>query len=532
MGDIESNLKFQHVREYGTWGILIGGALLIRAAFASSRMVLSGDEIHYAESLHWFMKGRILEGLSDYWSFFYPFFAVPFGLLSGNAEWGLRALSVISGALCVIPGVLLAGRLWGRRAALFTGVFIALHPTLIVYSTVVMTESLYTLLLIFTILLIIRYMQVGGWWSLAVLGVLLGLAYLTRQEAQFVLVLILLLLAIGKGSEGLKALPGARIGRAIMVAVVFTVTVLPYHFMIHEKTGHWTSGSKASVNLSSPHIWDEGLDRERYVYSLNEQGTERRIEEAGRQRAAAILWRQRSAIASQYLIKLSRGIALVPFLLSTPFLLLLVPLGLFGREWRERGAELVLLLVGILPFLLYAFFRIEIRYLVPFLPIYLLWGARGCEVITNWLKGNISTRPALGFAVLLIVFASLIPFTIHRYSRIRGSQPLEYREIGQWIKENEGEGARILAHPGCSVSYYAGNPKATFIPWTGIEGLLGYAHYHRFDYLVVDENYIRTLRPLLAGILEGADRLELEEIHTFRGHAGNRIVLYRITPHQ
>ena len=99
-----SKRLYEVINERFVWGILIGGALLLRAVFATSRMVLAGDEMHYAESLHRFMGGRIMEGLSDYWSFLYPFAAVPFGFLYGDAEAGLRLLSVLSGAVLLTTG--------------------------------------------------------------------------------------------------------------------------------------------------------------------------------------------------------------------------------------------------------------------------------------------------------------------------------------------------------------------------------------------------------------------------------------------
>ncbi|MCK4236560.1 MAG: glycosyltransferase family 39 protein [Candidatus Krumholzibacteria bacterium] len=439
---------------------------------------------------------------------------------------------MISGAVLVMPCVLLAWRLWDRRAALFCGVLIALHPTLIVFSTAAMTESLYALLLVLSLFLLVRYMQDGGRWAPVLIGAVLGLTYQTRQEAQFFLALAVIVILLGRGGEGLKGILKVRVGRAVVVVVFFILVNLPHAVLLHQKTGHWMSGSKASVNLSSPHIWQDGLERERYVYSLNKEGTGRRVEEIGRENTAVVLWRQKGAIASEYFYKLDRGIDLIPFLLATPFLLFLVPLGLFGRRWNRghRGAELVVLIMGIFPFLFYPIFRIDIRYVVPFLPLYLMWAARGCVVIVDWLRENVTPRPVPAAVVLLVVFLSLVPVTIRRYSWTRNSQPVEYAEIGRWIRENEGEGARVLAHSGCSIGYYAGNPKAAFIPWTDVQGLLRYARYHDFDYLVVDENYIGTYRPTLIELLEGPRIRGLHEVRTFTRKTGGKIVLYRFEP--
>ena len=531
MHDSGSGIPKPDRRLFLLWGILAGGALILRALFMQARLVLSGDEVHYAESLHHFLNGRFIDGVSDYWSVLYPLAAVPFGRLYGGVEPALRLVSVLSGAAAVVPIMYIASRLHGWRAALFTGALVAMHPTLITFSAAAMTEPLYSLLLMMSVLFMILFMERGGWRELVPAGLLLGLAFLVRQEAQFILAIYLLAILIGRGGEGLKAPAGRRIGRAAVMAGLFIVVTLPYLAAVHQKTGRWTAGSKAAVNLSSPAIWEEGLERERYVYSLNEEGTRRRIDEIGSEGAVRVLWRQRGAIASRYLPEMNGGVKLLPLLLGTPLLLILVPLGLFGRAWKRerRGAEFLLLVLGFFPFVLYSIFRIEIRYLVPFLPLYLLWGGVGCDVIVTWVRENVSRHRALGLATLLVIFMSLVPVTIRRYASVRRSQPLEYIEIGRAVA-SLGERGKVLAHPGCSASFYAGVPEATFIPWTDMEGLRRYARMHGYRYLVVDEDYIRGFRPTLGGFLDGSDMEGFERVLSVVKETGGAVVLYRFEP--
>jgi len=486
--------------------------------------------VHYAESLHWFLKGRIMEGVSDYWSFFYPLLAVPLGWIYGSAEPALRLLSIIAGTALIVPAMSIAGRLWGRRAALFAGVLIALHPNLIEYSTAAMTEPLYSLLLVSATALMLRFMELGDMRSLVALGVVLGLSYTTRQEAQLIAAIVIFIILLGRGGGGLGAPFKRRILNASLVLVLFLGVITPYMMLVHRKTGKWT-GTKASVNLSSKLVWDEGMSRERYVYGLNDEGTQRRIVETGRKSAAAILWSRRGEVASGYFTNLNRGVVLFPILLSSPFMLLLVPLGIFGRRWKVsgRGSEMFLLVMGAFPLVLYSIFRVEFRYLVPLLPVYLMWGAVGCTVITDWFAGNISRRPVFGLALLLVVFLSLVPFTIRRHSAVSATQKVKYREIGTWMKDNGIGDDRLLAHSGCPVSYYAGNPEATFIPWTDLDGLLDFARRAGYGYLLVDEAYFIDYRPQLAAGVVGASSIEgLTKVNTFTSRSGGRIVLFRV----
>lgn len=524
----DSNRACRTISERFVWGILVGGALLLRAMFATSRMVLGGDEMHYAESLHSFMQGRIVDGLSDYWSFLYPFAAVPFGLLYGNAEAGLRLLSMLTGAALIIPCMAIAKRLWGSRAALFAGLFIALHTNLLFYSAAAMTESFFSLLLMLALFTFVRAMQEGGWRNVILTGLLLGLACLVRQEAQLLLLLPFIFLLVGAGGEGVGGPIRTRLAASLLLVVSFVIPLLPHAVLLHEKTGRWHVQSKASVNLSSPLIWEEGLEREEYVYSLNEDGTDRRLNEIGKTSPLGILWKGKREIAGRYVRKLADGAEQLPVLFVTPFLLLLVPLGLFARRWRRRGQELLLVAAGAFPFILYPLFNMQIRYLAPYLPIFLMWGGVGCAVLTGWIGENLPRARVISVLAFLVVFGSLIPYSMQRYSSVRKGERLEYRHVGEWLLRHGGPEARIIAPPGTSYSYYAGNPTAAFIPWTDPAGLHEFSRRQRFDYLVLGTDYIERYRPAMRPLITEPEHYGFELLQTFDTDMGGRIFIYRI----
>jgi len=525
-----SNRIERLVRERSVWGILVGGALLLRALFATSRMVLTGDETHYAESLHHFMRGGILEGLSDYWSFLYPFAAVPFGLICGDAEAGLRLLSILSGAALVVPSMVIAKRLWGGRAALFAGLFIALHTNLLLYSAAAMTESFFSLLLMLALLAFLGAVQGGGGRGVILTGLILGFASLVRQEAQILLLVPLIFLIAGTGGNGRPRPAAARLLSSLLLVLFFVLPLIPHALLLHRKTGRWFVQSKASVNLSSPLIWDDGLERERYVYTLNEEGTDRRINEIGSTSPLEIIWNGRREIAGRYVRELADGAERLPKLLVTPFLFLLVPLGLFGRRWRSRRAELLLVAFGVFPFVLYPLFDMHLRYLVPYLPVLLMWGGAGCAVLTGWMDENLSRSRIVSAATLFVIFVSLVPYSTKRYTTIRKGERLEYRRVGEWLGSHVGDSARIIAPPGTSYSYYAGNPIATFIPWTDAEGLHEYSRRMRFDYLVIGTDYVERYRPAMLPLLDEPERFGFELLKEFEYGDDRRIRVYRIAP--
>ena len=515
---------------YLVLGILSIGALLIRILFLHCKSVLTGDELHYAESLFYFLRGDFTGGFSDYWSFFYPFSAVPFGHIAGDAETGLRMLSLLAGSFLLIPTALIARRIAGEGVALFAALFVALHTNLIDYSTAAMTESYYSLLLLTAVYLFLRFADSGSMLLLVAAALVTAFAYMTRQEAQFVFAVFIVVVLIGRGAEGLEAGPYRRIIRAAALIALLIIFISPYLFIMHDKTGRWTAGSKASVNLSSSLIWESGLDRERFVYSLDSLGVNRRIDEVAQRSSFQVLRERRSEIARRIVEQLDYGPRLLPVLFLSPLFLFLVPLGLFGRLWRHERIldELVVMTVGVLPFFIYAFFKVQLRYLVPVLPIYLIWAGAGLEVFGLWLERVLSIRGTLLTAILFLVFTVNIPYTTHRYRAVKAAQRTDYKEVGGYIASEFPRGARVLAHSGCPVSYYAGNPRATFIPWTDVEGLVRFAEYHHFDILVVDSGYIENYRPTLKRLISGGVPPGLSLVKRFNGKFGRDIIIYSV----
>jgi hypothetical protein len=275
---------------------------------------------------------------------------------------------------------------------------------LILFSARAMTESLYTFLLLVAFGCFLEGLGCGGRRAFAFAAIAMGLAWLTRQEAQFALALMLLAwFAVPRGENGRRTLPG-RLRAAVIMVALFAVIAAPFVVLLRAKTGIWTAGAKATVNISSPQIWQTGLEREKHLYRLNADGTERAVDGLKSRSPIRALWENRRQVAARYPANLSASLALLPTLLGSPFLLLLVPLGVLGRRWaRERRAEEVtLFLLGLLPIVLYAAFAIDHRYFVPYLPVYLLWAGAGGAHLLQWWKESFPHGQAGRIALLRI----------------------------------------------------------------------------------------------------------------------------------
>lgn len=117
-------------------------------------------------------------------------------LFPGGYQWA-RLLPVVEDMGTVVVIILLARRLFNTPVALVAGAIYAFHPLVVIWSPVVKTEPLTTLLSALAVYATARYIQDGDpWRSLTSAGVLLGLAYYVRQSSLAVALAVVVFLAV------------------------------------------------------------------------------------------------------------------------------------------------------------------------------------------------------------------------------------------------------------------------------------------------------------------------------------------------
>jgi 4-amino-4-deoxy-L-arabinose transferase-like glycosyltransferase len=143
--------------------------------------------------------------------------------LAGLAKLGLtggdgRLLGLLTGGGTIVVLGLLGRRLAGPRAGLVAAGLAALYPTLIAADGALMTESLYGLLAAASLLAAYHLVEAPSAGRAIVLGVVVGLAALSRGEA--LLLLPLLLVPLVRRPGGLRA--------AAVVCLAFAVVLAPW----------------------------------------------------------------------------------------------------------------------------------------------------------------------------------------------------------------------------------------------------------------------------------------------------------------
>jgi 4-amino-4-deoxy-L-arabinose transferase-like glycosyltransferase len=144
-------------------------------------------------------------------------------MLAGLDKVGLnggdgRLLGVATGSAAIVAVGLLGRRLAGPRAGLIAAGIAAVYPTLIAADGAMMTESLYGALAGFALLAAYRLVDAPSLGRAATLGVLVGLAALSRGEGLLLLPLLLVPLVRRPG--------GLRAGAAVVIA--FALVLAPW----------------------------------------------------------------------------------------------------------------------------------------------------------------------------------------------------------------------------------------------------------------------------------------------------------------
>ncbi len=156
-----------------------------------------------------------------------PLYSAYLGVVSflgGTSHAWHRMASTLLGFAAVIVIGLAARRVAGNRAGLLAAGLAALYPNLWVNDAMMLSESMYALTIGLVFLAAYRYKDDRSPWAAVLLGGAVALAALTRAEAAFLFVLLIVPLAL----IGTKAAWRQRVGRAAVALVAGGLVLAPW----------------------------------------------------------------------------------------------------------------------------------------------------------------------------------------------------------------------------------------------------------------------------------------------------------------
>jgi 4-amino-4-deoxy-L-arabinose transferase-like glycosyltransferase len=524
-----------HTASRGEWRAVLAWTL---AAFAVRLAVLlcfehviSPDGVEYVAHARRLAAGDLANGMSTYWPPLYPALVGLASLVFRDAEFAGRFVSVVAGALLIIPAHRLARRWYGRRVALICVALVALHPLLVYYSTALLTEATYTLLFTCGAL--------AGWSALngtrtrtyALAGALFGACYLLKPEAcGFVLLLLVSVfvrrLSMKRSLQGMKArFPSSSVAAVLALVAGFVAAASPQLLYLRWTTGAWLLSGKTAGHLLQGARLAGGDPSPAPVNGMTD--------------AAIALVRLAKALRFEYEI--------FNLIFPTVFVLL-VALGLFRRRWtRARTTRELYLLAFVTATLAgYAVTLPNIRFLAPLIPLLLCWVSKGISEFAAWTHGTLARLRVNGtFAarvkrfvaplVIAALVASLAPLFVYL---MRGDKWGDYhaqKRAGVWIREREAargtdEAARapVVMSTVPVAAFYAGGRNVAVTGEDNYDSLVSRARREGAAYVVVNERDFKRMDSLRTLLDARAEHSALRLAQEFDEAPDQRVLVYEV----
>ncbi len=505
------------------WLLVAGIVLLamaIRWYYATLPRVVWGDEPFYLWMGQSLLAGDGYNAFGYSGAHFPPLYSVLAAALAPGVGGLLNAshlIYILAGSLLVLPLYLLARAIYSQPAAWMTGLVVALYPALVsgVLAWGTMTEPLYLLWIGVAVYALYSALEYGRTRDYTLLGVALGLAYLTRTEALVFVITAMGLLLVGRLIRRDRAL--AVLGRLAITGVLCLLLASPYLLYIRDVTGHWSLTGAAGMAYTSmtglaekdPAVFDRAtweLDPasgEVYLFAPASEAQPLGSTLLGD--PGGLVQRLKGGLRDT--ADLLFSIKLIPWILAA-----LAFLGLFAQPWTSRRlrGELALLASLAAPASYIPFF-VQERYLAGMLLPAMVWIGAGAWLLGLWLAGtaeNLRQRPLSAAAqrflaaapalLLAVLLAGLGPRVRSAMQRTHSFQPAHLAAAAELNRLGAPADAVVLSrYP--AIAFHAGTRWAA-TPAEDWPAVLAYARQRDADYLAID-GWEAKLRPQLDFLL-------------------------------
>lgn len=461
-------------------------AFILRLTTLTTQAVVSTDSVDYLRLAENIFSGNGYKDIRGKFCERPPLYSIVTGIVRfivPDTEKSGKIVSLFFGTVTVYIIYRIAMLVYGRQVALISAFLSAIHPFLIEVSTLVLRDALHLFLLLMAILLTISSVIDERRYHPFLIGIFLGLGYLTRIETVLYLISILIYIVFLKSLKNFKV---------PVIVLVFFLVILPYLIVIKNNSGEISMGGE--------------IYRVNYIIS------------------------QGKALFSKYIRYTNKAYLVVLPTIFPPLLLFFFAIGIGMYNYQDdRTRFITLTFFTFLPLLFHPFHWIHPRYFLIFIALGIIFSASGIIYFSKkWEQVFIILKKRLIYLCILTILISFLPkmtqpFREDRYYR----HWIEHRDMGIWMRDNINGRPRIIARKPF-VPFYAGG-IAIFLPHLKPKSLYNFAVENKGEYLVVDERTIRrfrytNLKPFLQGDIPEGFKL----IHEIDKREGYRIRLFEI----
>jgi len=465
-------------------------------------------------------------------------------LVIPNSEVAAHAISLLCGAALIVMVFMLADYIYGRRTAYICGILAATQPLLIALSASVYNEALYLTIWTSVVYCAVRALDQLRTRDCILLGICLGLAYLTRVEAfAYVPLAIAALLIAGLLRKKVRA---AIVG-SIVVCSIFAVLASPYIAFFYMSTGNLRLEAKSDISYTIARNRLAGMSDLEADYGIGQDLTIKGpllapFEFADHTPYPKPLAAKLSTVASMvkhnaqtvYHYLLQREI-------GSPVMLGLVVLALFRHTWSNRRLShetVLLVMAGSIVLIVLASSTAEFRYFLPIVPLLLLWSGKGVKDLAQWIKGWELLRQhrwippnVIATALQLSVIGLMLLLSIEGvrrdwlFSAQRSAAAIAARDAGLWLAKHE-PGPKRIAVMFPVVPYYAKGTLLCF-PFGDSESTWRYLERRKVDFVVLESNKSEVVPTIGEWITHGVPDPYAQLVYDRTNSSGDRVVIYR-----
>ena len=455
-------------------------------------------------------------------TFTWPLFSVLIGILNlllDDLQISGHVVLVLSFSLSIIPFYFAVKNFFGERTARIAVYLYFLNGFLLRLSGRFLAESL----LIFCLLCALYYVSAiikSDRESSAITirdpilaGFFLGLAYLTKPEAfQYFIIgwLFLSIMLIRKHKKHLV--------QSSAMFAVFTLTVLPQIFFIHEVTGKWELSTynrflfrgyveplvslnpgEAAKDRSVEHNYNAYIVRGPYTKEQRDDDL---------------------AGLRQHSLQYTKSLLTI----IGPFHIFILLCSFFLYDPALKSARNLLILFMIPVITLFFWYNPVDRHFIVFIPFFIILSAAVLDQI--YIRYNRQGRYIVWITCALLFLQSYTPIANHAPSNaVIGN----HRKMGEWMRDHLPEArGKLIADRKPYIAFLAQARYYRYNQTPDIGTLKTILKENKIDYLIVDDFYTKTKNPGVAELLDGRDRPNFQFIHAVEDSIWGKAILYLV----
>jgi len=505
-------------RRYAADALILAVATAARVPTLGLRHIVEGDGVHYASLARDVLAGD-WSGLGNpYWSNLWPGVIAATSAIAGiDVVAAGRWASLVAGILLPLATARLAAQFLGPTAGLAAGLAAAGHPWLIHFSTLVFTESFFSLLVVLLLLLGLRAITDLRPASVIRAGVVAGLAVVTRPEAFAPLALIAGALAV-RWLRGQSPIVMLRRTALLLLPALLLLAVRAGLCRYYYDVWDLGLGSKGTANLLQG-LGDDAGSLERVSSEVTADG-ENKLSIASREESLLGFARRQPLALARHVQRNLARLAAALWHVAPPVPHELGASAFPGPRWARalkaaaaasvglmglglatgfanpasRGGTLLLAAAVLLHVIGLSPLYVSDRLVLVLVPLLLVFFANGLCVAVGARSG----RPGLRVVPILLGLAAVSGFSVLQAPSLAwGDDPVAPIAAAEWIAGRYGHDVMVMT-PSPPVAFYLFDAPHKFdevdMPWLAYPELLAYAHDHEVVVLAAPEWYLEANR--------------------------------------